>query len=99
MKEHKKLCRNSKKIDPFEAKKVRGVKCRIIDFFQAKNEKTPVKLYRLAKIVIVGSYESLKANSSDDTSKNFHRHDLKWGEGKYCFVFESQFLAGHGPKL
>ena len=72
VKEHKKLCRNSKKIDPFKAKKSYGgskVGFGTL-FFKPKNEKNAYKtLYRLARIFILDSYDSLKTNSSDDTSK------------------------------
>ena len=102
VKEHKKLCKNSKKIDPFKAKKkLRGVKGRIWDIFsKSKNSKIVCKTqYRLARISILDSYDSSVVKSSDDAKKKFPPcvTSLKWGKReKYCLVFEAQFLGGHG---
>ena len=87
---------------PFQGKKsYGGSKVGFGTFFKPKNEKSAYKtLYRLARIFILGSYDSLKTNSSDDTSKKFSRvWPLQNGgkREKYCFIFEAQFLGGHGP--
>ena len=56
---------------PFQAKtSYGGSKVGFGTFFEPKNEKNACKtLYKLARIFILGSYDSLKTNSSDDTSK------------------------------
>ena len=75
MKEHKKLCKNSKKKSTLsrQKKKLRGVKGRIWEiFFEAKNEKIACKTqYRLARISILDSYDSSVVKSSDDAKKKF----------------------------
>ena len=71
---------------PFQGKKkVTGCKGRISNCFRAKNEKNAGRtLYRLARIFILSSYDSLKTNSSDGTSTKFsHAWPLQnRGKGK-----------------
>ena len=106
MKDHEKLHRISKsntefrkKIDPFKAKKsYGGSKVEFGTFLQPKNEKFACKTqYRLARISIFGSYDSSEVKSSDDANKLPPMRALSEMRGKYCFVFEAQFLGGHGP--
>ena len=61
-------------------------------FFNAKNEKIVCKSqFRLARITVLGLYESSEANSPDDAIKSLScMKSLKWGKGrKYCLVLES----------
>ena len=66
MKEHIKLCKNSKKRH-FQGK---------TNLLMQEIRKSSVKVSRLARIFILDSYDSSRANSSEDTQKNSHMHEL-----------------------
>ena len=92
-----------KNIDPFKAKqKLRGSKVGFGTFFKSKDETITCKnLYRLSRIFKLGSYDSSKANSLDDSSKILTcTTSLKWRiRDRYCFVFRAQFFGGYGLQL